>query len=53
MVADAGEDVGEIGLWVEARKFGCLDDGHGVGEDLTAGIGTGEQEVLTVMQRSA
>jgi len=46
VVADAGEDVCEIGFGVQARELGGLDDGHGVGEDLAAGVGAGEEEIL-------
>lgn len=35
MAADAGEDIGEIGLGVEARELGGFDDGHRVDEDAT------------------
>lgn len=38
MVADAAEDVGKVGLRVQARQLRGLDDGHGIGEDLATGV---------------
>jgi hypothetical protein len=41
VIGDAGEDVGELGFGGVAIEGGGSGDGHGVGEDRTAGLATG------------
>ena len=44
---DAIEDVGEVGLRVEAVQLCRLDDRHGAGERLGAGVGAREEPVFS------
>lgn len=47
MVGDAGQNVPEIGLGIEAVELGALDQGVDDGGALAAGVGAGEEPVLT------
>jgi hypothetical protein len=47
VIVHAGDDVGEVGLRIEAIHLGGLDDGHGPGQRLGAGVGSGEQPVTS------
>jgi hypothetical protein len=42
VLVDAGQDVGEVGLRIEAIQFGRFDDGHRASQRFSAGIGPGE-----------
>lgn len=53
MLGDAGEHVAEIGEGLDPVQPGRLDQRVDNGRVLAAGVGTGEQEVLAVMQISA
>lgn len=53
VISDACEDVGEVGLRIDAVHAAGLDDGVDAGSALSAGIGTTEEIVLAAMQRSA
>ena len=46
MIGDAGQDVGEIGLRIDAVQLGRLDDGVENSGPLAAGIGAGEEIIL-------
>ena len=46
MIGDACEDVGEVGLRVDAVHLGGLDDGVEAGGALAAGVGAAEEIVL-------
>jgi len=47
VVLDRVKDVGEVGLRIEAVHFCGLDDRHGAGECLGAGVGTREEPVFS------
>jgi hypothetical protein len=36
MALDPGQDVCQIGLWIVAMEFSCLDDGQDIGDALAA-----------------
>lgn len=46
MIVNAVEDVGEVGLRVEAAHLRALDQGHGAGQGFAAGIRSGEEPIL-------
>lgn len=46
MVADASQDVPEIGLRIKAVELGRLDQGVDDGGAFAAGVGAGEEPVL-------
>jgi hypothetical protein len=46
MVVDARQHIGKEELRVETGELGRLDERHRVGDDLTASIGAGEEEVF-------
>jgi len=43
---DAGDDVGEVGLWIDAVRLAGLDQRGEDGPVLGAAIGAGEEVVL-------
>jgi len=47
VIVDAVEDIGEVGLRIEAIHFCGFDDGHGAGERFSACIGASEQPVAS------
>ena len=46
VVSDAGEQVGEIVLWIETVELGALDQGVDRSGAVAAGIGAGKQIIL-------
>src|SRR5690606_30310576 len=42
-VVDAIEQIGDVGLGIEAVHLGAFDECHGAGQRLSAGLGAGEQ----------
>jgi len=46
VVSDAGEDIAQISLWVEAVQLGRADQAVESGGTLTAGVGAGEEIIL-------
>lgn len=38
VIMDTGEDVGEVGLGIEAVELDGLDDGHRTGEGFATGV---------------
>lgn len=47
-IDQAGEHVGQIGLWPDAVEFAGLDQGGKHGPVLAAGLGSGEEGILAV-----
>jgi hypothetical protein len=47
VIMDTVENVGETGLWIDAVQLGGLDDGHGAGACLGAGVCPCKKPVLT------
>ena len=46
MIVDAGQDVGEVSLRIEAVELGAFDQGHGLGEGLSTCIIAREEPVF-------
>ncbi len=46
MIVYAVEDVGEVGLGINAVQFGRFDDGHGACQGFRAGIGARKEPVF-------
>lgn len=44
---DAGNDVGQVGIWVDAEELASFHEGRDHGPVLGAAVGAGEQSVLT------
>ena len=50
---DAGDDIGEVGLWIDIVQFGRLDERGQNRPVLGAAVGTREQGVLAVQRQGA
>jgi len=53
MIADAGQDIGDIELGVETVELGALDQRIERGGAMPAGIGTGEEVILATDRDTA
>ncbi len=50
-LGDLGQDVADVGLWVQATEFCRVDEGVYVCGALASGIGTGEEVVFPTQNR--
>src|SRR5438128_1054347 len=51
MIGNARENIGQIGLWLDAVHFAGLDDGVYAGGALSVGVGATEEVILASQDR--
>src|SRR3569832_1314391 len=51
MIGNTRENIGQIGLWLDAIHFAALDDGVQAGGALSAGVGATEEVILASQDR--